>query len=273
MASYIVMLGVPLIILVFAYLIYDKYWLSKKGKKIKVFLFDKFNGVKKFKKSFIAEIAYDKKLGHYLRGIADFRVAMPSKENIIAGTDNMDCVFYCKFAEDDYRVMAFLNTDFFREVELPVWEEVQMTNEEDEQVLEFIQKTNNEGELLFEIKTETYVEPVSIDQTGREVMRFNRDFKIRMAELRKVKDGWWDKYGAMALNLVIIVFAISAIMYINNKSIERDMYWADKFDDNAKSLLAEIKAPSFLGRVEGYILGSDAEANAPQGTMSSEEIG
>ena len=250
--------------LVFAYMYYDMKVNKNKSGVINVLLFEKVGKTEVFLGSFKGETSNDEKLGLFIK---------IKKKNIIVDMPDYNCFYHyknskavmvCKYDDDDYRIIHKLNDNtYYSKVERLVVEEREVVDEDGSVSTELVPKLDDLGEPVYELVEDRFVEPIGITQEAREVARFRRDYHVRMAELKKTKQGFFDKYGAMIANFTLALMFIIAMIYVYNKSVERDKYWADKFDENAKDYLTTMNNPSWVENVIDRIENRKVVDNTP----------
>jgi len=233
--------------IIFGYLYFDiNIGKNKKG-AVKILLFEKIGDSEAFVDIFSGEEVSDEKLGLFI---------LIKKRKIPVEMPNFDCFFphkgakaimVVKYDDDDYRVMHKMRDKrFYRREQVPDLVESKVKDADGEEFIDMLPRRDAKGNIVFKDKEVAYNDPLGISQQDREVSRFRRDYYLRMEELRKTKQGFFDKYGAMLLNFSLALMFIIAMLYTYNKSIERDKYWADKFDEKALEYLNIVKEPGWI---------------------------
>lgn len=134
-----------------------------------------------------------------------------------------------KFAEDDFRVKARLNEEYFTIKEVPKMVEYEVCNicendwdkckcpnkSEDFKNVIRIQDQDKKGNLLFEKIEESWSMPKSVTQEGRDSIREANEYHIKMEEYKK-KNDWLSKYGSLIVPIVALVL-VTMIFIIGMK--------------------------------------------------------
>lgn len=228
------------------------------GSAIRILLFEQIGNDVVFLGESIGEEMPDEALGVYIR------LVVGKDKKVISDVVNTDlfydskyskCLMICKYADDDYRVMARLRSqEWFKKVLV----DKPMFDKKGEQIFEDVEITNPEtGEVEIERlpKTEKveayegYNEPVGISQEGREVMRFNREWHKRMEERRKEKASFWEKYGAyVMLGSMMLIILMSTAYNANKFELAAD-HMAAAFGEKADEYLDKMDSPSFISTI------------------------
>jgi len=223
---------VPISILL-GYLIWDIYF--KTGNKVKVLLFEKVGTSKQFKGSFVAVEKNNKNLGRFLfcKKIG-MRMEMPRTEDFFP-YPKMNILFVCKYAADDFRIMTILRDN------------------------EFYQKTKVEEE---EVEV-VYEDPIGITQTARESIRFERAFHNEMNDFLKDKPSFWDRYGALMVNGMIIILFMILVIFLVRKNNDLQLQMNQNFAKVAGDYVNEIQSPTFIESMVEQMERERMEQNTP----------
>ena len=256
---------------------YKKYtdYIKKKrlGLTLRILLFEQVGNDKIFKGSSLGLEEYDDKLASY--------IVIKNQKKAISGVSNEDyfpdgkhgkCLLVCKYSEDDYRVMARLREgewfkkdrrdpqDYLETEWVNKTGEVVDVNSEDAEELRIktvddvpIPLLDDNGEPFPEFAFNPYKEPIGINQSAREAIRFNRAFKARMQEKRGEKEGFWSKYGTLLASIGMVMFVCLAFMYMTNKNKELVSEIAATWSGEAQAALEEMKKPQFAQKIMDYI--------------------
>lgn len=238
----LVFVAIACVVLFAGYLAFDFFYLKRqrslKGNTLRVLLFESVGKDKVFKGSFKALEKFDVILGVY--------ITIGKLKKSISGVANTDyfhdvefgkALAVCKYAEDDYRVMATLKNEvWFKKVE--------------------------DKKLKKDVYVE-YVEPLAIAQSGREAMRFNRAFSKRMIEKRREKANFWDKYGGYIMIGAMLIIILISTAYNSNKWSESSKYMTDKFAEKMDSAIAQTSSPSWVSGLMEQIERRDVESESP----------
>lgn len=238
----LVLSGLAILVGVIYKFVYEPKRAKALGNAIRILLFEQIGKDVVYIGSLVGEEKPDVQLGVYIR-------LGKNDEKVISDVANSDlfydkkygkCLLVCKYADDDYRVMARLNSfDWFKKVirQRPILNKDGSSKVDAET-----------GKDLFEDyeSLEPYNEPIGISQEGREVMRFNREFHSRMAERRKEKATFWDKFGAYIMLGSMMLIILMSTAYNSNKFTEAAEHMANAFGDKADEYINKIESPSFI---------------------------
>lgn len=224
--------------------IYVYFYMGKgKGKRVRILLFEQVGNDKVYKGYRIGFEKDDPKLGIYFfikkeeHAISDVR-----NDDLFYDSEYGKALLVCKYAADDYKVMARLKTGEWAKI-VPV-----------------LDKDGNETDKLEYL---TYEEPLGVTQEDREVARFTSDYRARMLEFRKEKEGLFMK----VLPYITVAFVAMTLMlthsYLSNKNAETQQYIASTFVEGAGEFQEAMSSPSFAESMLKKWEASQMEDNAP----------
>ena len=262
-------------IAIVAYGIYKFFYLPKQaklaGNAIRILLFEQIGKDIVFLRVSIGEEMPDDTLGVYIRiGKNDKKVISDvSNNDLFYDSDYGKCLMVVKYADDDYRVMARLNNaEWYRRVD-EIRELVDKNGDPLVEEIEVINPDTGDKELFTVPKTEVvsvekfYAAPVGISQEGREVMRFNREWHKRMAERRKEKENFWEKYGTYIMLGSMMIIILISTAYNSNKFEEASNNIAAVFDDRMGAAIDAANSPQSIERLFEFFQRRDFESQAP----------
>jgi len=256
-------ISILLLFIFIGYLIFDKFYITRKkkalGKFIRILLFEKVGKDKLFRGYFTGNEETDDTLGIY--------VIIKKQKKAISQVEPQDffpdkefgkCLMVCKYADDDFRPMSRLTKDdWYRKIDLKQEDYLEtetitddITGETKKQLKindsgEYVPIIDDDGNEARSYKLESYNEPIGIEQTGREAQRFNRTFTKRMQEKRKERQGFWDKYGQWIMSAFMMIVVFLCVAYTINKTTEAQKEMASMFQEKADEMIEEVKSPLF----------------------------
>jgi hypothetical protein len=232
---------------------------------IKLLLFEKVNENLIFRGVMKAKLKHYTRLGYYIEKPSKrLYMEAPSSDYFILGGrfKNLPVV---KYGDEDYRPIKFLKgKGYYRKAEVIEYDEKEIFNEETGQkVLTKIPKLDKNSKPITKIVEDYYNEPLAVQQSDKEVMRFARDFRRKMDEKRRSLEGFWSKNAPLIINVtVIIMFFLFVVIYGKMQQAEKEaliMAW----DDNAEALLEQMKEPNFIERIIDNFQQDKAAEGAP----------
>jgi hypothetical protein len=253
-------------VLLFLYhFVFSRLRKEKMGLILRVLLFEQVGKDIVFLRECRGEEVPDKKLGVYIK-IKSERKAISdvANEDLIYDRRLGKCLLVCKYADDDYRVMSRLKRDLWFKKVMVEREKLGVDGEPD-----FMEVPNELGHLvrvpIMEEVEElvSYVDPIGIGQTGREVARFNREYHKRMEERRAEKAGFWDKYGQMIMIGAFLIIILLSTAYNANKWEMATDKMSAAWGERADQALDKMDNPSWIEKIVRSIDQREANANAP----------
>ena len=256
-------------VLFFGYLGINKYLSSKRltdgGHLIRVLLFEQVGQDKVFRQTTKGVEMKDDKLGVY--------ILLKNLKKSISDVSNKDffydqkygkCLIICKYADDDYRVMSSLKGQtWFKKVLV----EKPKTDKKGNPLIEQIELSDGSFEETPLMETveeyQPYKEPLGVDQSAREAMRWNRDFQRRMDERMGEVKGFWERYGQLIMVGGMLIVILMSTAYNANKFETASKNIANAFGEKADEYLEEIKKPTFAETLINKIEQRNKEGEAP----------
>jgi len=263
-----------------SYYIYNFYYIPRKQKDlgllVRILLFEQVGNDKLFRGYRTAYESTDDKIGVYIM-IKSLKKAISqiSSTDFFPDKEFNKCLMVCKYSDDDYRSMSRMkDQEWYRKIELSpldYLETEQIEGKEGEQLTqlkldkngETIQKLDKDKNPLPNYTLQSYDEPIGVNQTSREAMRFNRAFSKRMQEKRQEKGTFWDKYGQYVFTATIVLIMFMSMAYSNNKMADTVTYALDKFGEEADKISSSVQSESFVQGLLDKIEKKDIEQQAP----------
>ena len=241
---------------------------KKKDAKIRILLFEQVGDEKVFMGAKEVAIKNDEKLGFYINITKKVAIQVTSHNDFFYDRKFGKCLEVVKFSEDDYRPISRMDKHLFGILKT---KEVAKLDENGEPI--YIKDsdgkilTDENGEQIFETEKQQYFEPYDepkgITQTAREAQTFQRSFHRRMEELRKVKGGFWDKYGVQVLSVGLVIVVMLFLTHMTNKSNETLIEVSENMGQSIQSASEAMNKPSWVEGLVEKINRDNAEANAP----------
>lgn len=262
------------------YLIYDRYHKKRQqqqhGKIIRILLYEQVGNEKVFRGVYTGEEHDDDKIGLYIwiQGLKR-PIEVVNNNDFFPDENFGKCLMVCKYADDDFRAMARMReNEWYRIESVPPEEyfEMRETSDDDGNPKLEVKKDENgepivrkdeDGNPVPAYRPVYYEEPMGVKQSGREAMRFNRDFKQRMQEKRKENQGFFEKYGQMIMVISTLLIMFLGMAYMTNQTTDAMESMADTFGEKADEIVKSTQDPKFIEQVMEKVEQDDKEDESP----------